>query len=90
MDTLAIGCGAGFSGDRIDAAPPVVRTLVARGGPAALVTHCQEHLAGFKVPKHVFFRETLPKNPSGKILKRELRQQYQSAAQERPAAAGTA
>lgn len=37
MDTLAVGCGAGFSGDRVDAAPPVVRTLVARGGPAALV-----------------------------------------------------
>jgi fatty-acyl-CoA synthase len=46
---------------------------------SALVTHCQAHLAGFKVPKHVFFCEALPKNPSGKILKRELRQQYQSA-----------
>jgi fatty-acyl-CoA synthase len=32
------------------------------------------------VPKQVFFCEALPKNPSGKILKRELRQQYQSAA----------
>ena len=47
---------------------------------AALVAHCQEHLASFKVPKHVFFCEALPKNPSGKILKRELRQQYQSSA----------
>ncbi len=47
-----------------------------RIGPVA---HCQAHLAGFKVPKHVFFCETLPKNPSGKILKRERRQQYQSA-----------
>jgi fatty-acyl-CoA synthase len=43
---------------------------------AALIAHCQEHLAGFKVPKHVFFCDALPKNPSGKILKRELRQQY--------------
>lgn len=32
-----IGCGAGFSGDRLDAAGPVVDTLVARGGPAALM-----------------------------------------------------
>ena len=47
---------------------------------AALISHCQEQLAGFKVPKQVFFCEALPKNPSGKILKRELRQQYQSAA----------
>jgi hypothetical protein len=37
METLAVGCGAGFSGDRLDGAPPVVRTLVERGGPAALI-----------------------------------------------------
>lgn len=35
--TLAIGCGAGFSGDRWDAAGPVVDTLIERGGPAALI-----------------------------------------------------
>lgn len=32
-----IGCGAGFSGDRWDAAVAVVQTLAARGGPAALM-----------------------------------------------------
>jgi hypothetical protein len=32
-----IGCGAGFAGDRWDAAVPVVRALVASGGPAALM-----------------------------------------------------
>jgi len=37
MNTFLIGCGAGFSGDRVDAPPPVVRTLVRRGGPAALM-----------------------------------------------------
>jgi hypothetical protein len=37
MDTLHIGCAAGFSGDRTDAAPPVVRTLIRRGGPAVLI-----------------------------------------------------
>ena len=37
METLAVGCGAGFSGDRVDAAAPVVRTLIKRGGPAALI-----------------------------------------------------
>jgi hypothetical protein len=36
-DVLAIGCAAGFGGDRTDAAGPVVDTLVARGGPGVLV-----------------------------------------------------
>jgi len=35
--TLSIGCGAGFSGDRVDAAPPVVRTLIERGGPSVMM-----------------------------------------------------
>jgi Acyclic terpene utilisation family protein AtuA len=35
--TLAIGGAAGFAGDRVDAAGPVVEALVARGGPAALI-----------------------------------------------------
>jgi hypothetical protein len=37
MAAIAVGCGAGFSGDRVDAAAPVVRALVERGGAAALV-----------------------------------------------------
>jgi hypothetical protein len=57
MQTLAVGCGAGFSGDRTDAAPPVVRTLVERGGPAALIfenlaerTLALQHLARRRDP----------------------------------------
>lgn len=37
LPPLRIGCGAGFAGDRWDAAVPVVRSLVAQGGPAALM-----------------------------------------------------
>jgi len=37
IQTLAVGCGAGFSGDRVDAGAAVVRTLVERGGPCALI-----------------------------------------------------
>ncbi len=37
VQTISIGCGAGFSGDRTDAAAPVVATLIRRGGPAALI-----------------------------------------------------
>ncbi len=34
---LAVGAGAGFSGDRVDAPAPVVKTLIERGGPAAII-----------------------------------------------------
>jgi fatty-acyl-CoA synthase len=43
---------------------------------AEVMAHCQSHMAGFKVPKRVAFVEALPKNPSGKVLKRELRLQF--------------
>ena len=39
----------------------------------ALIEHCRGQLAKFKVPKDVTFIEALPRNPSGKVLKRELR-----------------
>ena len=38
--------------------------------------HCRAKLAGYKRPKYVVLTDALPKNPSGKILKRELRQQH--------------
>ncbi len=34
-------------------------------------------LAGYKVPKRVFVTTEVPKNPSGKILKKNLRKQYE-------------
>jgi fatty-acyl-CoA synthase len=43
---------------------------------AQVVAHCNQHMASFKVPKRVVFAESLPKNPSGKLLKRELRTAY--------------
>ncbi len=58
----------------------VVAAVVPRAGEALtgdeMVAHCREHLAGFKTPKHVFFVDELPKNPSGKLLKRDLRQRF--------------
>ena len=43
---------------------------------AAVIAHCREHLAHFKCPKRVIFTAALPRNPSGKILKRNLRTAY--------------
>lgn len=39
-----------------------------------LIRYCKENLAGYKSPKHVEFREELPKSNVGKVLRRELRQ----------------
>jgi fatty-acyl-CoA synthase len=54
--------------------------LVLRQGQSAtteeIVAHCRAHLGGFKVPRSVEIVDTLPRNPSGKVLKRELREPY--------------
>ncbi|MFH1488891.1 MAG: AMP-binding protein, partial [Pseudomonadota bacterium] len=44
----------------------------------AIIAYCKERLAGFKAPKSVEFVEALPKNPAGKILKRELRDMFKA------------
>jgi acyl-CoA synthetase (AMP-forming)/AMP-acid ligase II len=41
-----------------------------------LIAYCREHLAHFKCPRSVDVIEALPRNPTGKILKRELRAPY--------------
>lgn len=41
-----------------------------------IINFCGEHLAGYKKPKSVEFWKELPKNPTGKILKRVIRDQY--------------
>jgi fatty-acyl-CoA synthase len=38
-----------------------------------LLEHCRAHLARFKTPKEIRFLDALPRNPSGKVLKRDLR-----------------
>ena len=43
---------------------------------AELIDHARSRLAGYKVPKSIHLAASLPKNPSGKILKRSLRDEY--------------
>ena len=58
----------------------VTAVVVAKPGHSldepSVVAHCKGKLASFKQPKRVIFTEALPKNPSGKLLKRELRTRY--------------
>ncbi|MFI7524081.1 acyl-CoA synthetase [Nocardia salmonicida] len=47
-----------------------------------IIWHCRTHLAGYKTPKFVVVLDDLPRNPSGKLLKRELRERYSGLAAE--------
>jgi fatty-acyl-CoA synthase len=64
----------------------VTAIVVAKAGyaltEAGIIAAASAKLAHFKVPKRVHLTDALPKNPSGKLLKRELRRQYEAAAGE--------
>jgi long-chain acyl-CoA synthetase len=73
-DAATIGAPDAKYGER------VVSFVVPRAGvaPSAddLIAHCRAHLAEFKVPAEVHFLDEIPKGPSGKLLRRELRERY--------------
>jgi acyl-CoA synthetase (AMP-forming)/AMP-acid ligase II len=58
----------------------VKAVVVAKSGTTLsqqeVIDFCRNSIAGFKCPKSVDFAADLPKNPAGKILKRELRERY--------------
>ena len=41
-----------------------------------IIEFCGTRLARYKLPKKIIFSEAIPRNPSGKVLKRVLREQY--------------
>ena len=80
LEVGAIGVGDEVSGE-------AVKIVVVKRSPGlteeSLREYCQEHLTGYKRPRHIEFAQELPKTNVGKILRRELREQYS-----RPAPAG--
>jgi len=73
-DAACIGVPSEKWGEEIKA------IVVLKPGAAAtdkdIISYCEGKLAGFKRPRSVDFVQALPKNPSGKVLKRELREPY--------------
>lgn len=56
-----------------------VKAIVVKKGAvtaAELIAFARQRIAGFKVPKSVDFIDVLPRNPSGKILKKDLREPF--------------
>lgn len=55
----------------------VVKVFIVRKDPSLteeeIIQYCRENMTGYKRPKHVVFREELPKSPVGKILRKDLR-----------------
>jgi acyl-CoA synthetase (AMP-forming)/AMP-acid ligase II len=42
-----------------------------------LIAFCRERLAAYKCPKSVDIKDELPRNPTGKVLKKDLRKEYE-------------
>ena len=42
--------------------------------PEQLIEHCRPYIAGYKKPKYIHFVDELPRNASGKVMKRDLRE----------------
>ena len=62
----------------------VTAVIVPRPGQEAtekdIIEFCKKEMAGYKVPKRIIFTDALPRNPSGKLLKKVLRQMYEQSA----------
>jgi long-chain acyl-CoA synthetase len=58
----------------------VVLRLGAQASVDELTAFAREHLAGYKLPRSIDFVSDLPRTPSGKVLKRELRERFGSTA----------
>ena len=76
-------------GVKDDGAGEAVKLYVVRKNTSLtaeqVIEHCRKNLTGYKIPKRVEFRDTLPKSPVGKILRRELRDEGRPEPAQQPA-----
>ncbi len=71
LETGVVGVPDEKSGEAVKV---VIVTKDAGLTKESVIAHCKRHLTGYKVPRHVEFRDAMPKTPIGKILRRELRE----------------
>ncbi|MCX7246494.1 MAG: AMP-binding protein, partial [Burkholderiales bacterium] len=73
QEAAVYGVPAGAQGEKVVVA--VVLKAGAKLTAEEVIAYCREHIAAYKVPAQVDIVKELPKSPSGKLLKRVLRQQ---------------
>jgi long-chain acyl-CoA synthetase len=74
VESAVIGVPSQRWGETVKAV--VVRASGSSVSEQELIDYCRERIAHYKCPTSIDFVETLPRNPSGKLLKRELREPY--------------
>jgi malonyl-CoA/methylmalonyl-CoA synthetase len=57
----------------------VCAVVIGRSDEASIIARVRQKLAGFKIPKRIFFVDELPRNAMGKVQKNLLRQKYGAA-----------
>jgi long-chain acyl-CoA synthetase len=80
LDVAVIGIPSEEWGEAVHAV--VVRRSAALT-PEAMIGFAREHLAGYKLPRSISFADEIPRNASGKILKKVLREPFWAGQQRR-------